>query len=311
MPKKTEKSHASLLKGRVVAYFGSTVTVVQPDGSDIVCHWRRNQRFPVVGDWVMYALEETGEGGVIDAVCPRTTVLMRADQGDKTKPIAANIDYLVIVMVPPPIFTADLVDSYAIAAELLGIQPILVLNKADLMSASEREAMAPVLAVYQNVPYRVFMTSSKTGEGLADLLAILAHHTAVLVGPSGVGKSSLIAKLALNDAVRVGDVSAKGIGKHTTTATRLYDLPDGGALIDSPGVREFRLWPLPAPEVLRAFPEFKAFMTGCQFRDCSHVVEPGCAVQNAVQHGKIGAERFKTFQALMQLAKQLPKTYKK
>jgi ribosome biogenesis GTPase len=302
MPKMREKSHGCDEQGRVIAYFGSTVSVETAEAGVVTCHWRRNQCLPVVGDYVGFTREATGEGGIIHEILPRKTVLMRAQGRTAMKPIAANLDRLVIVMVPPPVFSQALVDSYAVAAELLGIQPVLVLNKSDLMPAADRLAFESVLSVYRGVPYPVLFTSTHTGEGMAELEGLLAHHTAALVGPSGVGKSSLIQCLSKEESIRVGDVTEKGIGKHTTTATRLYTLADGGALIDSPGVREFQLWPVTKDEVLRGFPEFKSHLIGCQFRDCSHAIEPGCAVQAALADGKISAHRYKTFQTLMQQA---------
>lgn len=299
MPKLGEKSHACDEQGRVIAYFGSTVSVETAPGLVVTCHWRRNQCLPVVGDYVSFVRETHGEGGVITGILPRKTVLMRAQGRTAMKPIAANLEYLLIVMVPPPVFSQALVDSYAVAAELLHIKPVLVLNKADLMTPEQRVAFEPVLAIYRSVPYPVILTSTRTGEGMPELEALLADHTVALVGPSGVGKSSLIQRLSQEASIVVGDVTEKGIGKHTTTATRLYTLAHGGALIDSPGVREFQLWPVSPAEVLRGFPEFKPYMTGCQFRDCSHAREPGCAVQAAVTDGKISAHRFKNFQALM------------
>lgn len=301
MPKKPEKSHDSLTQGRVIAYFGSTVLVETSDARQVTCHWRRNQCLPVVGDEVQFLDEATGEGGVIQAILPRKTTLIRATHGG-TKPIAANVDYLTIVMAPPPIFSGWLVDRYTVAAELLGIKPLLVINKIDLLDAAARTALEASVKRYRDIPYPVFFTSTKTGEGLAALEQCFAEHTAVLVGPSGVGKSSLISHW-LEETLRVGDVSHKGTGKHTTTATHLYPLPCGGALIDSPGVREFGLWTMAKADVARGFPEFRGLLTGCQFRDCSHAIEPGCAVQAAMASGRIAPERYDTFQTLMRLAK--------
>lgn len=209
---------------------------------------------------------------------------------------------------PPPIFSEYLLDRYLVAAELLHITPLLVLNKMDLVDQASHQALINRLAPYRDIPYELLLTSVRSGEGLSALNTSLHQKTAVLVGTSGVGKSSLIAALAPDEAVRVGEVSAKGAGKHTTTATRLYHLPQGGALIDSPGVREFNLWPITPAEVLQGFKEFRTFMNeGCKFRDCHHLVEPGCEIQSAVAMGKISEQRFASYQTLLKEAQAYKK----
>lgn len=298
MPKNTEKSHASDQQGLVISYYGSTVSVETADGREIPCHLRRNQELPVVGDEIYFELEAGSVSGIVKGILPRRTVLARADNRGRMKPIAANIDVLVIVMSPPPVFSADLVDRYLAAAELLGIESVLVVNKSDLMLDSN-EAFEAVLDIYRAIPYPVVLSSVKAKGGLDQLAALLAGRRGVLVGPSGVGKSSLIAALSSQDWIRIGEVSASGSGKHTTTASRLYHLDDGGALIDSPGVRDFQLWPLTKVEVLRGFREFQDYLSGCRFRDCVHAVEPGCAVQQAVADGRISAARYQSYQELL------------
>lgn len=312
MPKKSEKSHDSLLQGLVISYYGSTVLVEIDAGQVIACHLRRNQELPVVGDEVSLQLEANGETGIVTGISPRRTVLARADvrSGAKIrKPIAANIDVLVVVMAPPPIFSTHLVDRYLVAAELLKLNVILVINKADLMNADSKAQLEADLKIYQNVPYPVVLTSTFVENGVAPLAALLQGKRGALVGPSGVGKSSLIAALGINEDIRVGDVSPKGAGKHTTTATRLYHLTSGGALIDSPGVREFHLWPISKAEVLIGFKEF-AINEACRFRDCTHAVEPGCAVQTAVSDGRISPVRFKSYQELLETAIKPEDQYK-
>lgn len=309
MPIVTEKPSLPEKLGLVVSYFGSSVAVEAEDGQVFQCHLHRNQELPVVGDRVKWQLEK-GDTGTIQAILPRLSLLERGDSHGNMKPIAANIDILVIVMAPPPIFSEYLVDRYTVAAELLDIQPIILVNKADLLSESARQAVQDILAPYQQIPYAALLSSVMTKEGLPVLNGYLKNKSAVLVGPSGVGKSSIIS--ALNDAViRVGEVTSKGTGKHTTTATRLYHLPEGGSLIDSPGVREFNLWPVTKAEVLRGFKEFNGFLSGCKFRDCQHTAEPGCRVQTAVADGKISPQRFANYQALMKEAKTTKESQKK
>jgi ribosome biogenesis GTPase len=288
--------------GLVISYFGNSVAVEAADGQVFQCHLRRNQELPVVGDHVEWQLEKDNTG-LIQTITPRKTVLARGDNRGNMKVIAANVDMIMIVMAPPPVFAAHLVDRYLVAAESLGITPILVVNKIDLLNQAERQQLDASLKMYRDVPYPVLFTSALTEEGLDALIATLQNKVSVLVGPSGVGKSSIIADLVKQD-IRVNEVSPKGAGKHTTTATRLYHLPNGGKLIDSPGVRDFSLWPVSQLEILKGFREFNAFLTGCKFRDCAHTVEPGCAVQAAVADGKISRERFTSYQSLVKEIKK-------
>lgn len=300
MPKKQEKSHASEQSGLVISYYGSTVSVETPEGRVVPCHLRRNQELPVVGDEVSWHLEDSdAESGIVTRILPRRSMLARADARGRLKPIAANIDVMVIVMAPLPVFSAYLVDHYLVAAELLKIQPILVINKADLLNDAAMKAMEDVLNIYRKIPYSIVLSSIYKKGGLDDLTAVLRGRRGVLVGPSGVGKSSLITALGSLEDVKVGEVTNRGAGKHTTTATRFYHLEGGGSLIDSPGVREFNLWPITKAEVLTGFREFQGHLAGCRFRDCTHAVEPGCSVQQAVADGKISPERFKSYQELL------------
>lgn len=302
MQKLNEKNQTSLRQGLVVSYFGNSVAVEAEDGQVFQCHLRRNQELPVVGDKVLWQLEK-GDSGTIASILPRRSTLMRGDPHGKMKALAANIDAILIVMAPPPIFSEYLVDRYLAAAELLNIQPIIVLNKIDLLNDKTRKETETHLDPYSAIPYPVILSSIYTPDGLHELGAILKNKTGVLVGPSGVGKSSIIASLCNGEQqIRIGDVTNKGGGKHTTTATRLYHVPQGGSLIDSPGVREFSLWPVSKQDVLRGFKEFAAFLSGCKFRDCLHLVEPGCAVQAALADGKISKERYASYQKLMKQA---------
>jgi ribosome biogenesis GTPase len=225
-------------------------------------------------------------------------MLARGDGRGNMKQIAANVDIMVIVMAPPPVFSDVLVDRYLVGAEILNIAPVIVVNKVDLLDEAQWQAVNDMLQRYRNIPYPVVLTSVRSSAGLSELNELLQGKISVLVGPSGVGKSSLITSF-VGQAIRVNDVSPKGTGKHTTTATRLYHLPQGGGLIDSPGVRDFSLWPVSSHELLQGFKEFRSFLTGCKFRDCRHLVEPGCAVQAAVANGQIDPLRFANYQAFM------------
>lgn len=280
-------------KGLIVSYFGNSVAVEAANGQVFQCYLRRNQDLPVVGDVVEWSQTDENSGS-ITAIIPRKTVLTRGDQHGKSKPIAANVDVLAVVMAPPPVLSEQLIDRYLIAAELLGITPIIVVNKADLLSETQKANLINQLSSFSAIPCQVILTSALTEEGLDKLAASFNGKAAVLVGPSGVGKSSIITKFVQQD-IRVGDVSDKGVGKHTTTATRYYHLPQGGGLIDSPGLRDFTLWPVTHEELLRGFKEFQPYLSGCKFRDCRHVVEPGCVLLAAVEQGKVNQRRFDSY----------------
>jgi ribosome biogenesis GTPase len=287
--------------GLVISYFGNSVAVETDDGQVFPCHLRRNQELPVVGDRVRWQLE-SDISGIILGIEPRRSMLARGNVGGTLKPIAANIDVLVVVMSPPPVFSEYLIDRYLIASELLKINPIIVLNKIDLLNDATCQSAFDRLDIYRHIPYCTLSSSIYMTEGLIHLADYLKNKTAVLVGPSGVGKSSLIAALSHQEKIRIAKVSPKGAGKHTTTSTQLYHLPQGGNVIDSPGVREFSLWSVTKPDLLKGFKEFKPFLTGCKFRDCQHRVEPGCLVQDALANGKINANRFASYQELMKNA---------
>lgn len=302
MQKMNDDKSAAALHGLVISYFGNSVAVRADDGQVFQCHLKRNQTLPVVGDHVLWQLEK-GETGIIIDIEPRHSLLARGDGRGNMKPIAANIHYLLIVMAPPPIFSEYLVDRYLVAAELLTIPAIIVLNKADLLDAAAHEALEKRLTPYRNIPYPIVFTSIYDEASLVHLQSLFDRQSAVLVGPSGVGKSSIISHLVGEEAIRVGEVTAKGAGKHTTTATSLYALPGGGCLIDSPGVREFNLWPVTRDEIWQGFREFRQFETGCKFRDCRHLAEPGCSVQDAIRNGKISTARYNSYLELLKNAK--------
>lgn len=284
------------VRGLVVSYFGNSVAVEVDDGQVFQCHLKRNQELPVVGDYVIFQPDRQ-ESGFIQQIEPRRTLLSRGDGRGQMKPIAANVDYIMVVMAPPPIFSDYLLDRYLVAAEILNIRGMIILNKSDLMGADESEQMRQHLAAYEKIGYPALLTSIFQEQSIHALGKSLAGKSAVLVGPSGVGKSSIISRLVnySPDEIRIGAVSDKGAGKHTTTASRLYHLPEGGSLIDSPGVREFNLWKIDQDVLWRGFPEFAQYETGCRFRDCRHRAEPGCTVQDAIASGKISQNRYNNY----------------
>jgi ribosome biogenesis GTPase len=206
-----------------------------------LCLTRRNLPKLVCGDYVSW--QSTGEqDGIITALQPRHTLLARPGYQKQLKAIAANIDQILVVVAPQPSLDEDLINRYLVAATLTGITPVIVLNKVDLLSDNELSATQQRLQVYERLDYAVIHASTQRKQDLKALFAALERKTSIFVGQSGVGKSSLIKAIMPDTSVRIGALShATGLGKHTTTVSTLYPLEDHGAIIDSPGIREFGL----------------------------------------------------------------------
>ncbi len=305
MDQLTGQSQAPLFPGLVVAAHGATVEVEGADGARRICLVPRRHGLVVVGDRVTWMLE--GDQGVIAGREPRTTLLARHDVDGSQRPLAANVDRILVVAAPLPVYSTELIDRYLVAAEATGIRPAVVLTKVDLLNPEERRAAERALEVYRTIGYDLLLSSSREAHGLDTLNAALRGQTSVFVGQSGAGKSSLVAALVPEAEVRIGAIStATGLGRHTTSASRLYHLPDGGAIIDSPGVRDFRLWCLAPETVANGFREFQPYLGRCRFRDCRHEGEPGCAIEAAVAAGTIAPPRLESYRRIVAENERLP-----
>jgi ribosome biogenesis GTPase len=212
--------------------------------------------------------------------------------------MAANIDQLVIVVSPAPPPQQTTLDRYLILAEHNRIAPILVFNKSDLLHDNHLEATSKaffesILSLYEALPYRHFRVSTFEPDSLMALKDALKGKISLVVGQSGVGKSSLIQQLVQDDAIVIGDLSKEGLlGKHTTTVSRWYFLVEGGAIVDSPGIRELKLPPLSRQQLLSYFPECRPYLGACRFRNCAHTAEtPGCALWVAVDQHAVSDRR--------------------
>ena len=284
------------LAGQVIAHYGQQVVVEDAQGQQTRCHFRANLEQLVVGDRVLYQPPLQGDVGVVSALAPRDSVLKRPDPYGNLKPVAANIDQMLIVFAPLPTPSSQLLDRYLVAAELSGITPILVLNKADLIDAESRAFFDALTTLYPPLGYQVLEASATTAHGLDALKQILTGNTSVFVGQSGVGKSSLINALMPEAALSIGDLSStSGLGQHTTVTAQLLRFPGGGNLIDSPGVREFGLWHIGEQELLHGYKELSDLAGTCRFRNCAHQNEPGCALRSAAERGEISAERLDNY----------------
>jgi ribosome biogenesis GTPase len=304
------------LKGRVVGRFGKHANVeLVADGSIHKCHIRRTINSVVCGDNVIFRpslSDDDRDRGVIEVVLDRITTLTRPDFYDGVKPIAANIDQIIVVNAIVPQLSAHIIDRYLVACEDVEIQPIIVINKMELLSDEDREYVAEVIDIYEEIGYRVIYTSCATQEGIAELSTLLKDKISVFVGQSGVGKSSIINQLLPDADEVVGDISENsGLGQHTTTAAKLLHFEQGGDLIDSPGVREFGLWHLPVEKVTSGFIEFRDYLGGCKFTDCKHGTDPGCLIRDAVMRGKISEDRYESYHKIIDSLEENRPSYSK
>ncbi|MCK5454398.1 MAG: ribosome small subunit-dependent GTPase A [Calditrichia bacterium] len=249
-----------------------------------------------VGDNVIVT-EISGDEGVIQKILPRRSKLSRTVEGKAYREhiIAANIDQMVIIMsVKQPAFKWGLLDRYLIIAEKNKLHSVICLNKIDL---AQDDMFLEVVKIYQKLKYDIYFTSVITGRGLNKLSSALKSKVSILVGHSGVGKSSLLQKIEPEATVRISEISEKTAkGKHTTSFVELFPLSFGGYIIDTPGIRELGLWDIYRDELKKYFIEFQQIQAACQFNDCMHLKEPGCAVKEAVNKNRISKERYKNYQ---------------
>ncbi len=286
-------------EGLVVAHYGTQVAVESEPGHSQRCHLRANLQGLVTGDRVVWC--EGDPVGVVVAQLERESVLSRPDPYGKLKPVAANIDQIILVIAPFPEPHANLIDRYLVAAETVDIEPVILLNKTDLLrdDPALQQRMDALLAIYPTLGYRVLRTTIKD-DALEELHRELRERVSVFVGQSGVGKSSLVNVLLPEAELRVGALSEstqKGI--HTTTTAQLFHLTAGGSLIDSPGIREFGLWHMTRDEVERGFREFQPLLGHCKFRDCQHQQEPDCAILQAMESGAISERRMDSYRRIV------------
>ncbi|MFO1430724.1 MAG: small ribosomal subunit biogenesis GTPase RsgA [Candidatus Competibacteraceae bacterium] len=284
--------------GLVVANYGPALIVESSPGRWYRCAVRQHLGTLVCGDRVLWQQAGTGEGVVI-ALEERRSLLSRPDYSGRPRPIAANLDQLAVVIAPQPPPQDFMIDSYLVAGAGIGVEPLLVINKIDLLDAAAVAEWEARLAPYHRIGYPLLFASTRTAHGLDALRDHLKGRTSILVGQSGVGKSSLIKALLPDLDIRIQALSAAtGLGTHATSTATLYHLPDGGDLIDSPGVRGFTLGTLDPAVLEQGFVEFRPYLGQCRFFDCSHTVEPGCALLAAVERGDIDPRRLQSYHQL-------------
>lgn len=251
----------------------------------------------VVGDRVDYRFDARGEAVITDIRPRRNYIIRRSPNLSKESHIiATNIDQaFLVVSLFSPSTSYEFIDRFLVTCEAYRIPATILLNKIDLARTRPQE-LGEFLETYSLAGYRVLTLSAADGEGVEGLRELLAGRTTLLSGNSGVGKSTLVAALEPGADVRTGAVSEfHHKGKHTTTFSQMYPLSDGGFLIDTPGIKGFGLLDIGADELARYFPDLMRFAPGCQFYNCTHVHEPGCAVQQAVREGRIAFRRYESY----------------
>jgi ribosome biogenesis GTPase len=289
---------SGLLHGQIIAAFGRQYLARLDDGSEIACLTRGKKSEVACGDIVEIkrtANASTGDGsgsqGVIERIAPRRSLLHRSD-AYREKLIAANVTQIIVVVAAEPSFSDELLARCLVAAFDQKLDVLIVLNKCDLpdAAAAARKRLIP----YTAIGYRVLELSAK--QDVSALRPFLHGHTSVLVGQSGMGKSTLINALLPDAQAATREISTVlDSGKHTTTHARMYTIDSNTKLIDCPGVQAFGLHHLSFGGIEQGFVEFAQYLGQCRFHDCRHVHEPGCALRNAVAEGKIDARRLELF----------------
>jgi ribosome biogenesis GTPase len=291
----------SLLPGQVVAVHGRHYLVELADGRTIGCFPRGKKSLVACGDRVG-VLPTAKDQGVIEAVDPRRSLLYRSDR-HREKLIAANVTQMIVVLAAVPSFYEELLSRCLAAAERQQVRALIVLNKFDLLEQSARASAA--LELYRALGYEVLPLIAKR-----EVTALRAHlhgHTSVLVGQSGMGKSTIVNALVPGAQAAVSDISAAlDSGRHTTTHARLYRLDAHSALIDSPGLQEFGLAHVPVRELAHTFVELRPLLGQCRFADCLHRGEPDCAVAAAAERGQISERRLQIYRRLVEEATRPP-----
>lgn len=286
-------------EGLAIAHLGQGIAV-EDNGQIILCQPLRKLDTVAVGDKVLWSEVAPGQGR-IEEILPRHSLLMRPARNGKTRPVAANLDLVIVIFAMEPHYDCLLIDQYLAICENSNFKAALVMNKADLPLTDEAEQD---LAIYAALGYPLYKVSAKSGLGLDQLKQALQGQVSIFTGQSGVGKSSLTNVFIPDKDIKINTISASAkLGRHTTTAATLYHLKEGGDLIDSPGVAIFGLADLSATELAYGYREFRPFIGNCQFNDCRHEHDKGCAIRTAVENGIITNCRYQRF---LKLKEKIP-----
>ncbi|ERJ61464.1 ribosome small subunit-dependent GTPase A [Sphingobacterium paucimobilis] len=296
------------MRGLVTKSTGSWYQVLGDDDVSYDCRIKGKFRIkgikttnPIaVGDWVNFELESSEQTiGVINSLEPRRNYIIRrsVNLSKQTQILGANLDQalLVVTLASPPT-SLGFIDRFLVTAEAYGIPALLVFNKLDLFSEEGKEILQEYKAIYQNIGYPCYEVSALEGTHLDVLQGVLSDKVTLVSGHSGVGKSTLINRLVPGLELRTGRISDwSDKGKHTTTFAEMINLPFGGKLIDTPGIRELGVVDIEKTELSHYFPEMRHYLNKCRFNNCRHINEPGCVVLDAVEQGEIEASRYESY----------------
>lgn len=286
--------------GVVLASYGRGV-LVQAQDVTLHCELKGRKQRIVCGDRVTWAYPPSADGPSIESIAPRRNLVERIDARGRAEPVAANIDRLAMVVAPQPTPDWFLVDRYWAGAAMKDLGAVLIVNKRDLGT----DSIQPELATYRNLRLACVEVSASSPAGIADLRQPLAAGVTLIVGQSGVGKSSLVNALIPDAAAQTAELTRDAEGRHTTTTARWYQFGADAALIDAPGVRDFA----PPASLVRAaergFLEIHELSVNCRFKDCRHMEEPGCAVRTAVLNRQMPARRYESYRRLFRLYEKL------
>lgn len=295
----------SVLEGRVVEAYGRRAIVEREDGERVACEVFGKRLAVVCGDRVRLGATQAQDVTRITERLARRTLFARTDSQGRTEELAANLSMLAVLIAPQPEPDAFVADRYLAGAAYAGISMCVVANKCDLPGA-QHDRYLQLMEEYERCGYAVLRVSATGQVGIDALRAQLRNHTSVLVGQSGVGKSSLTNTLVPQSARPTRSISTStGEGRHTTVSAALFRLPEGGELIDTPGVRDYAPPPQGDATIQCGWPEIVGIAPGCRFNDCLHLREPACAVLQAVAAGDISARRYESYKRLMNLMRGL------
>ena len=296
---KDAASGFQIYNGLVVSHHGRKLVIETEDNTQYHCKLRQNLGDIACGDSVVIQVDKK-DHGIVVAVNERNNLLEKTGFAGRAKTVAANIGQVVIVCSVEPEPNDYLIDRYLTAAENLPADALILINKIDLLNDENKPVIDSIKETYQKIGYRLIETSIKKDTGLNELKEALQNTTSILVGLSGVGKSSLVKMLLPDIEIRIGEISeVSKEGKHTTTVSSLYHLPDGGSLIDSPGVRDFTPWNRNKEDIVNGFIELKPYQGYCKFSNCTHTTEPGCAINEALNKGELSQHRVNSFKKML------------